>query len=108
MAVHLNARLNTRLIPILFSAAIALLVASAAVHAHASGDATQDQIQTQFQEPLETQDIPREELREVMENAKPERVDRRPGFSPVTLAPARDESVAEASDSQPLIVEDQR
>jgi hypothetical protein len=104
MAVHLDARLNTRFIPILFSVALALIVASAAVHAHASGDlsqsAAQDQIQTQVQEPLEAQDTPREELRELMENAKPERVDRRPGFSPISLVPAKDEPVAEVTEDQ--------
>ena len=99
MSVHLSARLNTRFIPILFSVALALMVATAAVHAHASGELNQDQIQTQVQEPSEAS----EELRDLMENAKPERVDRRPGFSPITFAspPAKEEPVAENAE-QPL------
>ena len=72
MAVHLNARLKTRFIPFfLFTAAA--LVSVLALLAHASPEGLP---------------VSREEIQMVMsEGVDPGRLDRRPGFSPIVVAP---------------------
>jgi hypothetical protein len=68
MAVHLNARLKTRFIPYLFTVAVFVIITTALAHA--------------------TLEVAPDELRAVMdESVDPSRLDRRPGFSEIVVAP---------------------
>lgn len=81
MAVHLNAHLKTRFIPILFTVVALLTLSETLARASSDGEALPA-------ESDESLGVTREELRAVMsESDDPSRLDRRPGFSPITVAP---------------------
>jgi hypothetical protein len=95
VAVHLNARLHSRFIPILFSMAVALVAASSVGlgHAHAAGEPTvlqpsalDENAPLSAVDPLETT---REEIRALVQDSHPEYIERTPGFSPITVVPEK-------------------
>ena len=81
MAVHLNARLKTRFIPLLFI--LALLVSLGATLLHASADGVSPSAADD-----ELSDVSRDEIQAVMsEGTDPGRLNRSPGFSTILAAP---------------------
>jgi hypothetical protein len=108
MAVHLNARLNTRFIPVLFTLAVLLSLGATLVHASTDGVASPDDAQALTVAPPDEA----AELRAVMdESVDPSRIDRRPGFSTVIVAPQlnarKDEEPARQDVSDRLSVQPQ-
>lgn len=89
MSVHLNARLKTRYIPLLFSVALLITLGAAisrAAHASADGPGGGAPVPA---EPF----VSELEIREVMsEGVDPSRVERRPGFSTTITLVTGDES----------------
>src|SRR5262245_41241081 len=85
MAVHLNARLNTRFIPHLIGAVAFVLLFSSLAHA-----ATLDEegVSIVAESTSALSEVSSDELKAVMsEGQEPARIDRRPGFSPMIVAP---------------------
>jgi hypothetical protein len=96
MAVHLNARLNTKFVPILF--ATALLTSLLGSRARASLETAAEPPAPEYGLP---QGAPPMELDEVRAlGTDPERVDRRPGITPITMAGAGDSLQAPADRDQ--------
>ena len=85
MAVHLNARLNTRFIPVLFTVAALLCLGGTLAHASAESDGARPlPLASPADAPLATA----EELSAVMsEGVDSARLDRRPGLGEITVAP---------------------
>jgi hypothetical protein len=94
MAVHLNASLKTRFIPILFSLVVAILVASANHVARASApegapEGTMETELSNIPAPAESANLGEAQIydhRELAELPETSRIDRRPGFSPISVA----------------------
>lgn len=96
MAVHLNARLNTRFIPVLFAVAILTSLISSFVHASAEqvlearseAQPLQYGIEDLCAAPADAETMARELEEALRDGADPARIDRVPGFSPITVVAA--------------------
>lgn len=100
MAVHLNARLKTRFIPFLFTAAILITLGESLARASSEGGPSSGEVPSAVApaESDESLGVTREEIRAVMsEGVDPSRLDRRPGFSPIVVAPRPGEHPSTAS-----------